>query len=260
VEDAMSSRKPMRLDSVEIKVTFDHDVDGAVEKLNLPSDRPRWNIYFCEDVIAGTSSGTPLLDARIVLRAREKPAGRDDTTIKLRPCRRSQLTDHWLGAEEGNDWEFKVEADWAGDRRMLAASHTVDRSEGFLAAHRSDVSSVSELFSKEQRDFLRDCAGSYINVDTLTVLPPVTATRWDPFRVEAGSGLKVRAERWNVDHLDFLELSIVADLDEAEEQQEALSRYVESLGLTVSADQDSKTRRVVNHLVQSSLARHRRMR
>jgi hypothetical protein len=89
---------PMRLDSVEIKATFESgDVDRAIEKLNLPSGRPRWNIYFCEDVIAGTSSGTPLLDAHIVLRAREKPAGRDDTTIKLRPC--SDLSSPIAGSE-----------------------------------------------------------------------------------------------------------------------------------------------------------------
>jgi hypothetical protein len=242
----------MRLDSVEIKVTFEHDVEGAIKKLGLASGRPRWNIYFCEDVVAGTSSGTPLLDARVVLRAREKPGSRDDTTIKLRPCRRSQLTDPWLGSQEGNDWEFKVEADWAGDRRVLAASHTVDHSEGFLAARRSRTVSVSELFSKEQRDFLRDST-AYINFDTLTVLPPVAAIRWDPFRMEVGGGLKVRAERWSVDHLDFLELSIVADLDEAEERQQALTGYVKSLGLSVSAD-ESKTGRVVNHLVQRSLS------
>jgi hypothetical protein len=140
---------------------------------------------------------------------------------------------------------------------VLAASHTVDRSEGFLAA-RGGTSSVSELFNKEQRDFLRDCAGAYINLDTLTVLPPAEAIRWDPFRMEAGGGLKVRAERWSVDHLDFLELSIVANLNETEEQQEALIRYVESLGLSVSADQEQDTPRL-NHLVQSSLAPHRPM-
>ena len=104
-----------------------------MEKLNLEPDRPPWSIYFCEDVVAAVSTGTPLLDAGVVLRARKRP-GRDDATIKLRPCRRSQLTNHWLRAKEGDGWEFKVEADWAGPRRVLAASLTANRSRRVIAA------------------------------------------------------------------------------------------------------------------------------
>ena len=66
----------MRLDSVEIKATIGRDqVDDAVEKLNLEPDRPPWSIYFCEDVVAAVSTGTPLLDAGVVLRARKRPGG-----------------------------------------------------------------------------------------------------------------------------------------------------------------------------------------
>jgi hypothetical protein len=243
----------MRLDSVEIKATIGRDqVDDAVEKLNLEPDRPPWSIYFCEDVVAAVSTGTPLLDAGVVLRARKRP-GRDDATIKLRPCRRSQLTNHWLRAKEGDGWEFKVEADWAGPRRVLAASLTADRSQRVIAAVSAGERPVQDLFTAEQRDFLHDCAGVAINLDTLTTLPPVAASRWDPFAVQTGSSkLEIRAERWTVGPLDFLELSIVADADDAERDQAALTEYLQSLGFTPDANQDSKTRQVLHYLVEES--------
>jgi hypothetical protein len=246
----------MRLDSVEIKATIGRDqVDDAVEKLNLEPDRPPWSIYFCEDVVAAVSTGTPLLDAGVVLRARKRP-GRDDATIKLRPCRRSQLTNHWLRAKEGDGWEFKVEADWAGPRRVLAASLTADRSQRVIAAVGAGERPVQDLFTAEQRDFLHDCAGVAINLDTLTTLPPVAASRWDPFAVQTGSSkLEIRAERWTVGPLDFLELSIVASADDAERDQAALTEYLQSLGFTPDANQDSKTHQVLHYLVEESLGR-----
>src|SRR5688500_5865492 len=110
----------MRLDGVEIKVSFSRDqTSAAVKALDLPSSPPPWQIYFCEDVNPGTPT-TPLLDLNVILRARVRPGDDDDLTFKLRPCRSSQFTDRWLEDTE----KIKVEADWAGDRRVLAVSHT----------------------------------------------------------------------------------------------------------------------------------------
>lgn len=74
------------------------------------------------------------------------------------------------------------------------------------------------------------------------MLPSVTATRWDTVE-GAPDELAVRAERWTVDHLDFLELSTIADLDEARSRQSALADYVHSLALAVDQDPASKTDR-----------------
>jgi hypothetical protein len=38
--------------------------------------------------------------------------------------------------------------------------------------------------------------------------------------------LEVRAERWTVDDLDFLELSVVADIEDARKKQAGLAEYV----------------------------------
>jgi hypothetical protein len=242
----------MRFDGVEIKVTLaGAQTRTAVEALQLP-DQPDWRIYFCEDVTPGTSLATPLLDLGVVLRAREKGNGKDDTTVKLRPCRRSQLTGAWLStesgkAENGDDWEIKVQADWSGEHRVLAASCSVERGEA-VVHEGGDVRSAERLYSPVQVAFLRECAGGHITLDTLSVLPPVIARRWKGVAA-APRDLEVRAERWTVDHLDFLELSVVSGLDDAAAKQTALVEFVESMDLTVVQEPRSKTEQVLGHLV-----------
>jgi hypothetical protein len=244
----------MRLDDVEIKVTVaGQGVPAAIQALGLPAGRPPWHIYFCEDVTVGLSAGTPLLDSGVILRARDKPGGKDDTTVKLRPCRRSQLSDRWLAAEKGDDWDLKVEADWSGEHRALAASLTADRHEGVVAAVGRGDREVADLFVDDQLGFLRDCAPVRVNLATLTVLPPVTATRWGSVDSAPG-GLDVRAERWTVGDLDFLELSTVAEVGEAAATQDLLHGFVRSVGISVAAEQEPKTSQVLRHLVQRALA------
>ena len=244
----------MRFDGVEIKVTLGGDATGsAVQQLDLPGEPP-WQIWFWEDITPGSGPATPLLDVGVILRARDKAGGDDDATVKLRPCRRSQLTDHWLAAhegetEDGDEWEVKIEADWSGHRRVLAASHTCERPGGVVREAGGGRRPVEELLSRDQLAFLRDGAGTAINLRTLTALPPVTATRWKKLTA-APRGLDVRAERWTVGDLDFLELSVVADdPGEAREKQAALTDFVQSQGLVVDPDQQSKTRQVLEHLV-----------
>lgn len=62
----------MRLDAVEVKVTIAGDrVEPAVDMFGLSRDRPEWRIYVADDVAQLTSPRTPLLDAGVILRARE---------------------------------------------------------------------------------------------------------------------------------------------------------------------------------------------
>jgi hypothetical protein len=247
----------MRFDGVEIKVTLPRDLTGqAVQELELPTEEP-WQIWFWEDVTPGNGPGTPLLDSGVILRARDKARGDDDATIKLRPCRRSQLTDRWLAAttgktEDGDKWELKLEADWSGDRRVLAASHSCERPGGVVREAGRGDRPVEDLFTADQLAFLQDCSETAINVATLTALPPVTATRWKEV-LAAPSGLGVRAERWTVGDLDFLELSVVADLAEARRRQADLTAFVWSRGLAIGSQQQNKTRQVLEHLVAGAV-------
>jgi hypothetical protein len=105
---------------------------------------------------------------------------------------------------------------------------------------------VGRLFSRAQLRFLSDCAGMPINLDALTLLPPIVATRWEEVRVREVADVVV--ERWTVGKLDFLELSIRKDtVEEAREAQAELDGAVRSLGLERD-DEQSKTERVLAHL------------
>ena len=247
----------MRLDGVEVKVSLISDQTAkAVQALDLADVRP-WKIFFVEDVTTGLCTATPLLDQHLIVRARQKSKGKDDVTVKFRPGRRSQLTNSWLATTKTTDGdlesEFKVEADWAGERRMLAISLTADRPKGLVAAVAAGEQGVSALLTDDQKRLVDECAGIQVNLDALTMLPAVSAMRWPTFAVSEPGGptLNVRAERWTIHDLDFLELSIAADVNVAEVAQTALNAFVERKGLQPSAG-EAKTTQVMRELVTAA--------
>ncbi|WIM98732.1 hypothetical protein ACTOB_002342 [Actinoplanes oblitus] len=247
----------MRLDGVEVKVSLDSDQTAkAVQALELP-DLPPWQVYFVEDVTAGLCSATPLLDQHLILRARRRTSGKDDVTVKYRPGRRSQLTDSWLAVTktkvDGLKSEFKIEEDWAADRRTLAVSLTAELPAGVVAAVAGGERTINALLSADQKRLIEECAGFAVNLGTLTMLPAVSAVRWPEFAVPRpdGPGLDVRAERWTVGDLDFLELSIVDTVQGAPAAQAALLAFVEGRGL-VPSSAEAKTTQVMRALVARS--------
>lgn len=245
----------MRPESVEIKVTLaDENVVPAIEELGLVDGQP-WTIMFCEDVTRGTAPSTPLLENGIVLRARQKSGRRGDSTIKLRPSRWSQLTDAYSSNRKTPGSELKIEADWAGDNKVLATALTADWSDDRIASVRAGTRPVADLFSTDQQRFLDKCATTRVNLAAVTLLPAVQATRWEAFRATADDvELRVRAERWAVDaEIDFLELSIVSEVAGADLAQAALQHFVTSRGLVPDQGMQTKTRRVLNHLVARAI-------
>ncbi len=210
----------MRLDGVEIKVSVGgRDVARALDALGLdPGGQPR-RIGFVEDATVGTA--LPLFHQGVVLRVRQTGDDEGDATVKLRPCRRSQLTESWLGLQEGDGWKLRVEEDWAGPRRALAASCVADLEPDRIASVLAGKDPVHRLFADGQRQFLSDCTGVPINLDALTLLPLVGATRWEDVEVQGVK--KVVAERWTIDELDFLELSLKkGSIDKARSAQAEL--------------------------------------
>jgi hypothetical protein len=209
-------------------------------------DRRR-KIGFVED-LRPRGGALPLLDAGVILRVRENAGDDDDSTVKLRPVERSQLTGTWRTSDK-----LRVEADWAGTRRVLAASFETDRRKGRIAAVWAGDEPVRKLVDDDQESFLADCATIAVDLDVLDLLDPIDAARWDKVPVP-GVDTRVVAERWVVGDLDFLELSVRAIGDhEAESAQRALERGVADLGIAVPPEQETKTRRVLTYLA----ARHK---
>src|SRR6476620_10088712 len=222
---------------------------SAVRILGLPAVPP-WQIFFVEDVTTPLGSIIPLSDHGLLIRARQKTKGNDDVTVKFRPGRRSQLSNAWLATTKTPDGdlkaELKIEQDWAGARRTLAISLTSDRPDGLVAAAIA-ARNVSALLTQDQKKLIDQCAGVGVNLDVLTVLPAVSAPG------PAGSALSVRAERWFVGALDFIELSIAVGVEAAEEAQTALEDFLLSKGLQPAVD-EAKTSQVLRLLVAQAAA------
>jgi hypothetical protein len=154
----------MRLNGVEIKVSLsDRQVARALKVLELGGNGQPRRIGFIEDTTVGVE--LPLFQQGVVLRVRQTDGEDDDSTVKLRPCRRSQLAESWLGAEKGDGWKLRVEEDWAGSRRALAASCVTDLPPRRIAAAWEGKEPMGRLFNGGQWRFLSDCVGMPINLD-----------------------------------------------------------------------------------------------
>lgn len=235
---------------VEIKVDVDGGVPGALDTLGLGDGRAR-SIWFLEDLTPGLASPHPLLSAGLVLRLRSDDDGECDSTVKLRPCRRSQLTGRWTRPDQDEgDWEFKIEGDWAGPRRVLAASLTSTVPLARLSASVAPGGDPGAPFDRRQREFLSEAAAIRVNAGVLVPLGPIAATRWKKVDID---GFSVSAERWQVGPLDSLELSIRVEAGEVDpvKTQTAFEAAVRAHHLRIAASKDSKTQRVLEHLAAS---------
>ncbi|GLB67875.1 hypothetical protein AHIS1636_23150 [Arthrobacter mangrovi] len=229
---------------VEGKVNVAGPPEDALSALGLTGGLER-SIWFFEDLTPGIEPDLPLLSGGVVLRARSGKSG--DFTLKLRPCRRTQLTPEWAaGFTDGNGFEYRVEQDWTGQRRTLAASSVIELDPDLIASVVSEGADADTLLAGKQREFLHDCGTLRIAFAGLTPLGPIRATKWK--NVPVGK-FDTNIERWEVADLDFLEVSIRSETD-AERRQQGLETAVRALGLSIDDDQESKTRRVLAKLAR----------
>jgi hypothetical protein len=245
----------MDVDGAEIKVNVaEDDIDRAIQVLELDHESAV-RIWFYEDTTPGV--GVPLLDAGMVVRVRAFDDDKPDSTAKLRPCRRSQLTDHWIDVASVEKSPLKVEQDWSAKGRVLAASLKAELEASAVASvEDSDGAGVPEgVLTDDQARFLDECGPVRVNPAELTRLGPIAAIKWGDADADALGDLEIRAERWTVGGLDFLEVSIkVDDLAEAEKKQRALDAALKDLGVRPDTNDDSKTRRVLMALSGLSLS------
>jgi hypothetical protein len=247
---------------IEIKITVGGDpaesppgsVDKAVQDLDLSGGRAR-RIWFLEDLTPGLPQHLTMLETGQIFRVRldEKKNGswEADATVKLRPARRTQLPHPWDRAhsadgakDERDGYEYRIEEDWAGTRRSLAASLKGDIDPDRLAPGHAP----REVFSEHHQQFLAACADRRVVLDALTPMGPIEATRWKD--VEVGK-FTTMVERWTLEGLDFLELSIQLEAGSEEDPLDrliAFSTAAAARGLNPFSRQETKTRRVLEHL------------
>jgi hypothetical protein len=110
----------------------------------------------------------------------------------------------------------------------------------------------AEVFGAKQLEFLRDCAAVPVELDRLTVLPPIAATKWSKWKGLHSDQLPpVNIERWQVGDLDFLEFSVRAEAgDDAESMQKRFQAGLQRIGVPVEGIHETKTRLVLAELVR----------
>jgi hypothetical protein len=231
---------------VELKVNFDGGIERALDRLGLTADEGEARLVaFVEDVSVG--AGLPLLHAGVVLRARQEGSKPVKSTVKLRPCRLSQLPPDWLArARQGDEEDRRVEQDWSGDRRVLAASHDAKR-KGVDLDEVLEGGPAGALFDVRQVAFLREATGLAVDLDELAVLGPILATKWS--EVKPLERLDAEAERWRLDDLDFLEISLRREPGTASSARAELEAELRRLGLEPASEQRPKTEAVLEHLL-----------
>lgn len=234
--------------AVEIKLNIEGSVDHALSVLGLTDGKAR-RVWFLDDLTEGARPPLPLLSAGIVLRLRRNRDGGEDSTVKLRPCRWSQLVGQW-GDIPDHDADLTVEGDWSRSKHVLAASCKAELDEGSIESALEGDGRLVKAFTKSQLDFLADCGEIRVAFGGLTPLGPIAATQWK--NVTIGAVDHVSAERWTVAGADFLELSIrVTDVDQAVERQQALTGEVTSRGLALDDADEPKTLRVMKLLARA---------
>ena len=220
------------VDSVELKVTVPDSVRrSAVRALELdPLEGQLRQVWFFD------TPELALERAGVVVRARRTQGRGDDSVVKLRPVVPSELP-----AELRASPAFKTEVDMLPGGFVcsgsLRAEHKGSRVREALAGQRP----VKDLWSKEQRRFYKEHAPGGIPLEDLTPLGPVNVfkLKWTPTSYDR----KLVAELWLYpDATNILELSTKCLPQEALTVGLSARAFLESRGLDLSGEQQTKTR------------------
>lgn len=245
----------MDLLPVEIKVNIESDVGAALAALggSHGSATTTRHIWFAEDRGGVAEGRVPLLDGGVIVRFRIG-GGSDDLTVKLRPCTREQLVGRFSAPFDVEPVTYKIEHDWSGSRRDLAASLTHDHLPGALSDAVAPGADPAASIDAVQDQFLHACTPT-ARPDGLLALGPVLSRKVDDVPLD---DLEVDLEAWSAAGLDFLEASIRVkpkDKDDAgklaaraERKQRELEEAVRERGVALSEHPENKTRRVLTAL------------
>ncbi|MFJ9025939.1 hypothetical protein ACIRPU_39115 [Streptomyces sp. NPDC102259] len=177
-----------------------------------------------------------------------------DLTVKLRPCTRQRLVGRFSAPFEVEPLTYRIEEDWSGNHRSLAASLVHAHPLGALTGAVAQGADPTVPIDAVQDQFLHACAPA-VQLDGLVALGPIASTKADEVPLD---DLSVDLEVWSVAGLEFLEASIRVkpkDEDDAEEfaaraerKQRKLADAVRERGVTLSEHPENKTMRVLTAL------------
>jgi hypothetical protein len=220
------------VDSVELKVTVPDEMRrSAVGALEMdPLEGVVRQVWFFD------TPDLALERAGLVVRARRTQGRGDDSVVKLRPVVPKDLPEALRASPS-----FKTEIDvlpggWVCSG-SLRAEHKGSR---VREAHRGERP-LKEVWTKEQRSFFKEHAPAGVALTDLIPLGPVTVfkLKWTPTAYDR----RLVAELWFYpDGSRILELSTKCAPPEALQVGLGARAFLESRGLDLSGEQQTKTR------------------
>jgi len=226
----------------EIKVSLAPSELGELTKLlGLKVQDARYrSIYFLD------TPDLALFHEGSVLRSRNThnklgAEGDSDTTVKLRPLESSKVDAKWFSVEG-----FKCESDETLVKSVMSCSLTSVHSKRKIEEAVSKLRPLSDVFSKEQVEFLSLYAQDKIPWDLIVSLGPIRSRTWKAEVKELG---ELSIEEWTLPNsVTFLELSLKGDASDSTAAKQKLKGYLESHRLALGEDQETKTRAALKFL------------
>ena len=225
---------------VEIKATIPpHQVEHVLTRFDLhaENDDERFIYFFDTPDLA-------LFAAGIIARARRRPGGKHDSTIKFRPVEPDDVPERWQSVEG-----FKIEAD-ASDRSVVrSASLTMPVKKGLIKQVAAGDEAIGRLFTEEQINFLLTLTNRRFDPATVVVLGPIEAFRWkfeDP-----ALPWPLSAELWRrPDGEEILELSVKSPAIQAAVIYFGFMAWLAEIGAERDERQQAKTRWALEYFAE----------
>jgi hypothetical protein len=219
-------------DSVELKVTIPESAQrGTVAALDLdPLEAQIRQVFFFDtpDLVLNRSG--------LAVRARRVQGRSGDTVVKLRPVAPDELPE-----DVRHSADLNVEVDAMPGGYVCSASMKGKAPNPHIREAVVGSRPVSKLFSKEQRTFFKAHAPDGMRLSDLSLLGPifVLKLRFEPRAFRR----RLVAELWLYpDGSRILELSTKCVPGEAFQVAVETRAYLETLGLDLTGDQQTKTK------------------
>jgi hypothetical protein len=233
-------------EEVELKfVIKETQIPEALGEFTQGKDGEERNIYFLEtDDMAFSQKG-------IILRLRENPGKRDDSTVKLRGKDAAELPNAEFPLTDTNEEDSKAEKDKViGGKEAPSFSITVKQRKGEVADLREGKREVKELFSDRQERFLSKYARE-ADWHKARLLGPIKTEKWK--FMPDGSPHELTAELWHLpgcEQEQMLEFSTKVDESEAKEVERDLLELMKGKQVELSMSPESKTQTVLKCLLK----------
>lgn len=225
----------MQTDGVELKLTLpEGGQQAALAALGMdPLDVEIRQVYFFD------TPELALFRAGVIVRARRIQRKADDAVVKLRPVELSELPD-----EVRDSPGFTTELDAVGDSFQRSASIKRELTGDDVREATSGDKPLRKLFSEEQRDFYAAHAPDGLELDDLSVLGPVFVLKLE--LEPDGYERELVGELWLYpDDSRILELSTRCTQPEAAAVAAETRAFLSGLGIRISAEQETKTRKAL---------------